>query len=591
MKETDFKTRAISETHIDNWIKIGQERPDGLNVLLSGAHGTGKTTLILDGFKRHNMKFLYYSGSTLDPWTDVVGIPDVSVDGKTQLKFIDYVLPKAWLDNDIEAIFIDEYNRAPKKVKNALMELQQFKSINGRKFPKLKSIWAAINPPPAEGEEGDDNLEYDVDTLDPAQLDRFHIIVNIPTKPSLKYFKSKYGNHIGQVAVDWWLAQNAKVKKILSPRRLDYACEIFKLGGNISEIIPFAANTTELVSELNSNPETRLLDSILAAPTRSKLEDFLMQVPDAIEKYRDKFLNTKHYEFYDMFPKDIISELLLKDKNFQYFSIAKSTEDDKFYSELFSEIEKATPSRRIVSLSRIVRNRCKADNINPFEGDSQQSGASSLTEAQIATFIQSNSSSVGQKTDYNSILSFWAPNPSTNCNTGFVANITDILSAKSKITDMPSFGGTTSDRRRASQIALNNMNNILSSSLELERLTIYALTNIISMQKGTLQKEPNSILLLALLLAKIQMCNLINRPINSNVIVAIKDCYTSYKYKLKTESSKTSTISKYLEFINSVCIDLNNGTSHSSSNNVSKEFIAVVNTCNSALDVVLQNSH
>ena len=110
-------------------------------------------------------------------------------------------------------------------------------------------------------------------------------------------------------------------------------------------------------------------------------------------------------------------------------------------------------------------------------------------------------------------------------------------------------------------------------------------------QKGTLQKEPNSILLLALLLAKIQMCNLINRPINSNVIVAIKDCYTSYKYKLKTESSKTSTISKYLEFINSVCIDLNNGTSHSSSNNVSKEFIAVVNTCNSALDVVLQNSH
>ena len=41
---------------------------------------------------------------------------------------------------------MDEFSRAHKKVRNAVMELIQFKSINGRKFKNLKIVWAAINP-------------------------------------------------------------------------------------------------------------------------------------------------------------------------------------------------------------------------------------------------------------------------------------------------------------------------------------------------------------------------------------------------------------------------------------------------------------
>lgn len=586
MNSSDFKTRSISDTHIDSWITIGKEREEGLNVLLSGAHGTGKTTLILEGFKRHNMKFLYYSGSTLDPWTDVVGIPDVSTDGKTQLKYIDYVLPKAWLDNDIEAIFIDEYNRAPKKVKNALMELQQFKSINGRKFPKLKSIWAAVNP--STDDEDEDNLNYDVEPLDPAQLDRFHIIVNIPTKPSLKYFKGKYGNHIGQVAVDWWMAQNAKVKKILSPRRLDYACEIFKLGGNISEIIPFTANTTELVTELNTNPETRLLDSILANPTREKLQDFMFQCPDAIEKYRDKFLNTKHYEFYDMFPKDILSEFLLKDKQFQYYSIAKNVQEDQFYSDLFSEIEKATPSRRIVALSKIVKNRCDKEKLDPFEGVVETSSQSVPIETLAHNIKTLRYPTNTQHKQYSDISGFWMASATVSSTASFNKSIESVIKRELRIDQISSKMGNTSDRRRAAKIALDNFDNVTTNDIQFTKLYIYNCTTLLSMQKMTLQRETGVLVLTVLLMSLMLLKLKEGKEISPILKLVTEQSFPSFKYKLVPTSkvnarSKEANLLKMVEQLANDIISSNSGVS----TKVSSDFISMVNSCNSALDVVL----
>ena len=51
----------------------------GSNVLITGAHGVGKTSIIKQVFEENglvlNESWLYFSGSTLDPWVDFIGIP------------------------------------------------------------------------------------------------------------------------------------------------------------------------------------------------------------------------------------------------------------------------------------------------------------------------------------------------------------------------------------------------------------------------------------------------------------------------------------------------------------------------------------
>ena len=121
-----MQTFSILKDKLTNYFKTGK------NVLIEGRHGTGKTTLISEIFNENCKKWLYFSGATLDPWVDFVGIPKETKKGNNYV--LSFVLPEKMTDDDVEAIFIDEYNRSHKKVKNATMELIQFKSINGRKY-------------------------------------------------------------------------------------------------------------------------------------------------------------------------------------------------------------------------------------------------------------------------------------------------------------------------------------------------------------------------------------------------------------------------------------------------------------------------
>ena len=121
------------------------------NVLLRGRHGVGKTALIKETFNEvfgeMGKNWLYFSASTLDPWTDLIGIPKnfTRPDGVEVFKLIP---PEHFTgEEDIRAVFFDEINRTPdNKTLNAIMEFIQFKSINGRKFKNLEVVWGAENP-------------------------------------------------------------------------------------------------------------------------------------------------------------------------------------------------------------------------------------------------------------------------------------------------------------------------------------------------------------------------------------------------------------------------------------------------------------
>jgi AAA domain (dynein-related subfamily) len=204
----------MADTYLEN----------NLNILLIGLHGTGKTQSVLDLAKRHNIKLKYYSCATLDPYTDLVGVPVPKKDANGK-ETLDMVRPREI--DEAEIIFFDEFNRADTKTTNAVFEIIQFKSINGEPLPNLKCCWAAINPP---------DKTYNVEELDPALMDRFDAFIEIKPKPSVQYMVSRgIKKEIAAAVKSWWDEQNRKKRSFedyISPRRLEKIAFIYQTTEN-----------------------------------------------------------------------------------------------------------------------------------------------------------------------------------------------------------------------------------------------------------------------------------------------------------------------------------------------------------------------
>jgi hypothetical protein len=203
----------------------------------------------------------------MDPWVDFIGVPkEVEENGSRHLEL---VRPKDLQADEVEAIFFDELNRSHKKIRNAVMELIQFKSINGKKFNNLKVIWAAINP------EDDEDEEYDVEKLDPAQKDRFHIHINIPYKPDKGYFTNKFGKSKAGLAISWWLSLDKKAQNLISPRRLDYCLEIQDKGGVISDVIDDSKLAGSFRSMMKTHHVLSKVEQLKASNDKQKTKEFI----------------------------------------------------------------------------------------------------------------------------------------------------------------------------------------------------------------------------------------------------------------------------------------------------------------------------
>lgn len=318
----------IRDNKIDFWIN------NNLNVLLKGKHGIGKTQIIKESFERHGLNWLYFSCATMDPWVDFVGIPTkfTSADGT---RYLDFVRPQAFQEDRVQAIFFDEFNRGKPKVQNAVMELIQFRSINGRKFNNLRMIWAAINPD-EDDEDEDNQLEYSVEKLDPAIKDRFHINVALPYKPSRVYFKKKYGE-MGLGAIEWWDELTKKHKDLISPRRLDYALEIHQMNGDIRDVIEKKTNVSKLIARLNEGPIIETLNKLFTADQDTVSKEFknMNFTNSAISKIMDNDDYIKKFSEY--IPNDILSDLITSSTKQQREKILKHTKSDKL-EEILPEL-------------------------------------------------------------------------------------------------------------------------------------------------------------------------------------------------------------------------------------------------------------
>lgn len=365
---------------IDFWVSNNQ------NVLFIGKHGVGKTAIVKESFEKYGLNYRYFSASTMDPWVDFVGVPKEKDDDKFPeqflvikelasldkkiaiewvvsnwnmseesaarivahclvrpkgLTYLDLIRPHSFATGEVEALFFDEFNRSPKKVRNAVMELLQFKSINGFKFPNLRMIWAAINP--------DDEADgYDVEKLDPAQKDRFHVFASVDYRPNVDWFRSKYGQRIADSAIQWWSELSFEEKDKVSPRRLQYALDTHLNKGDMRDVLPASSNISKLHSALNSGPTLEKLELLIASGDKEEAKIFLSNENNFASaiKYISKSDQLLDY-FLNLVPKEKISSLLAIDNNISKY-IINSTERFSVFKQVCEEIVLANTNTKLV---------------------------------------------------------------------------------------------------------------------------------------------------------------------------------------------------------------------------------------------------
>jgi len=192
------------------------------NILIAGEAGTGKTQMLKTAADELGLTMKYYSSATLDPFADLVGIPVPN----TQTKLVEYYRPREI--DEAQVIFFDELNRADPKTINAVMEIIQFKSINGDPLRNLKCVVAAINPV---------DTGYNTDELDIAVRDRFDFFLTSEVVADYAYFKAKYSPAIARTAIDLFKEYQISYKDdkrskkntlgYFSPRRLEKVLDAF----------------------------------------------------------------------------------------------------------------------------------------------------------------------------------------------------------------------------------------------------------------------------------------------------------------------------------------------------------------------------
>ena len=297
----------------------------GYNTLLIGRHGVGKTAMVEEVTKSLGLKLKYYSASTLDPWADIVGIPVPDQNTKS----LDFFRPKDI--EDAEFIFFDELNRAHPRVLNAVLEIVQKKSVNGVPLKNLKMVWAAINPP------GDD---YNVEDLDPALVDRFHLYFNIKATFNMAYMETKMEKPIAQALRAWWLEDlDEAQRELVTPRRLEYLGCLIQDGINWNNALPIGATlpATHLVMRLDEfrNGETRPVYEIEAMVENpgAYIERLRADARDAI-KLKDILIRANADQMYGC--RDIIESLpgdLVMAIGSLKFRAVKRTINENFKSE------------------------------------------------------------------------------------------------------------------------------------------------------------------------------------------------------------------------------------------------------------------
>lgn len=186
------------EAALDRALKVAKRRAgvpgSGYpNVLFVSEAGMGKTAVCRAWARANGVNLVEVRASTLDP-TDIGGLfapPDK--DSKRARKISTGEFDQ--LDSPNSVLFLDEFNRANKSVRGALLELVNSHFIpdsseaGGQRFlPNFLFTIATMNPPTAN---------YNADNLDQAELSRFrNVNLTSDNRYILKYLEKTFDKAI-----------------------------------------------------------------------------------------------------------------------------------------------------------------------------------------------------------------------------------------------------------------------------------------------------------------------------------------------------------------------------------------------------------
>ena len=146
-------------------------------MLLIGKHGSAKSFILERISEALKLNYRFYNASLIN-YDDLVGIPIPSKDKKS----LEYISNSTsiW---DAEVVFIDEINRTKPELQNRLFPIIYDKRVQGIDLKKLKYRFAAMNPAYVDDEDDENENElsyFGSMPLDPALVDRFPFIINVP---------------------------------------------------------------------------------------------------------------------------------------------------------------------------------------------------------------------------------------------------------------------------------------------------------------------------------------------------------------------------------------------------------------------------
>ncbi len=150
----DFKTFSSIVGHVTR-----VKKP----VLLRGAHGIGKSTVVYQYAKKIDMPVVERRASQMTEG-DLVGLPTIS-DNSTKFN------PPDWFKRSCDepvVLFLDEVDRATLEVRQGIFELTDSRKLNGYELHPDTVVFAAING-------GEHGSQYQVGEMDPAELDRWTV--------------------------------------------------------------------------------------------------------------------------------------------------------------------------------------------------------------------------------------------------------------------------------------------------------------------------------------------------------------------------------------------------------------------------------
>lgn len=295
---------------------------NGFNMLLVGPHGTGKTESVMQIAEELGMKIKIFNCATLDPYTDLIGVPVPGQDdqGRDELKMV-----RPGTLQDAEVIFFDEINRAPIATRNAVFEIIQFRSLNGEELPNLRCCWAAMNPA------GDD---YDVEEIDPALIDRFDAYHHFKPKLSIPYMTKHMQKDTALALREWWEGHNQEKRgpeSYISPRRLTKLGVLFETMGSraVKQALPLggqydsgklialleAAKKGELQKELKNQEANDLRSGGAGLQKALKTRAAMAKESEGLIEYLEKNpddLDT-HQKITDLLSSGVGTKRLLRD--------------------------------------------------------------------------------------------------------------------------------------------------------------------------------------------------------------------------------------------------------------------------------------